>query len=132
LGNYFKIRYVLGNYHVLRIPQIHILNFNHEYLTTPHSHVAAVMLPCCHCAALLPPLPPLCCRHRRRHAATPLLPRCHYCYAVTTATLLPLLPCCHQAAATTTATMLPPLLPPLPSCRGCRQAATAAVIYIVR
>ncbi len=108
------------------IPQIHILNFNHEYLKTPRSHVTTIVLPCCcHAALLLPPLP-LCCR-RRHHAATPLPPHCYHCYAVAAAALHlrrrvatklpqpPLPPChfhhrCHCQAAAATAKLLPLLL----------------------
>ncbi len=75
---------------------------------TPHSHVATVILPCCRCAALVPPPLPLCCRHCH-HAATLLPPPCPHRYAVVT--YLP--PCCHQAA---TVAKLPL---PSPSCQYC-------------
>jgi hypothetical protein len=128
---YIKIIYFLRNYYVQRIPQIHILNFNHEYLITSHSHVTTVMLPCCHCAALLMPPPPLCC-HCYLHVAMLLPLPCHHHYAVAAATLLAPPRCCHQAAATTTATTPLPPQPLLPSCHCCCKAATIAIIYIVR
>ncbi len=103
------------------IPQIHILNFNPEYLITPHSHVATIMLPCCRRAALLPPSPPLwcCCCH---HAATLMPPHCRHRYAVVATALPP--PRCRLHRRVT------PKLPPLPltPCRRHRrrhcQAAT--------
>jgi hypothetical protein len=116
---------------VQHIPQIHILNFNHEYLITLHSHVATIMQPCCHLAALLTPPLPMCCHHRP-NAATLLLPHCRHRYAVATAALLPVPPYCHQAAATANPTTLPPPLLVLPSCRCHHQAAAVAVIYIER
>ncbi len=126
-----KIRYFLRNYHVKHIPQMHILNFNHKYLITPHSHVATIMLPCCHRAALLLPSQPVCCRCCH-HAATLLPPHCRHRYAVAAAALPPPPLCYHQAAATATATTPPPPLPLLSSCRCRHHAAAVAIIYIAR
>jgi hypothetical protein len=88
------------------------------YLITPCSHVATIMLPCCHLAALMPPPPPLYyCRYTA--ATTRLLPspRCHVRPHVTTKLPpLPLPPCrhhhrhhCQHCQAATATTKLPPL-----------------------
>jgi hypothetical protein len=129
LGNYFKIRYFLENYHVQHILQIYISNFNHEYLTKHHSHIAAIMLPCCRCAALprhqrrcaaaAATMLPCCCRHTAATATLlPLLLRCHlHCCVAAKLPPLPLHPrcchrrchCCHQAAAAAAKLLPPPL-----------------------
>jgi hypothetical protein len=69
-----------------------------------HQHVATIVLPCCHLAALIPPPPQLCCRHRlnagrvRRRVTTKLPPpplpprRRHRHHHATASTKLPLLP----------------------------------------
>jgi hypothetical protein len=102
---------------VQHILQVHIINFNHEYLITPHSHVATVMLPCCLHAALMLQLLPLYCR-RCHHAVMLLPPHCRHRYAVATTALPPPPPAIK---------LLPPPLPPC--CRHFRwhcQAAAAA------
>ncbi len=110
LGNYFKIRYFLGNYQVKHIPQMHILNFNHKYFTKPHSHVTAAVLPCCrHCchAATTAAMLPRCCYHAANAATLSLPPRCR---------------CRHHVAAK----LPPPPLPPRCPHRHRRQQATTA------
>jgi hypothetical protein len=74
------------------------------YLIIPRSHVATIMLPCCHPAALIPPPLLLCCHHRpnagrvRRRVITKLPPpplpprRRHRHHHATASTKLPLLP----------------------------------------
>jgi hypothetical protein len=109
---------------VQHIPQIHILNFNHKYLITPHSHDATIMLPCCRHAALMRPPPPLycrrhpklprCCRHTAATATLLPPPRCCLCCHIATKLLsLPLPPhrchCHRRCQAATAATKLPPL-----------------------
>ncbi len=116
---YQKLEFFLGYYHVQNIPQIHTLNFNHKYLTTTHSYVTTIMLPCCCRAALpLPPLPLCCSCHH--HAATLLPPHCRHCYTAAAAVLpasAAVLPpsChhrhCHHAAATAAAAAKLPSLP---------------------
>ncbi len=105
---YIKIRYFLGNYHVQHISQIHILNFNHEYLITAAVATAAVLPPpppCCHAAAATL-LPLLCCCCRCAVASTAVLPpTCRHRH-------------CHHAATTATAVAKLPLLPL--SCHHCR------------
>ncbi len=54
----------------------------------PCSHVATIMLPCCHLAALIPPPPPLCCCRRPNGG------RVHRC--VTTKLPSPPLPPCRR------------------------------------
>ncbi len=100
------------------IPQIHILNFNHEYPITPYSHVVTIMLPWCHQTALLTPLLPLCCHHC--HNA--MLP---CCYRHTTAIAMLLPPpryCVHSHVATKVPP--PPVPPPRHHRPHCSQAAT--------
>ncbi len=56
------------------------------YLIPPPSHVATIMLPCCHLEALMPPSPPLCCHHHP-NAATLLPPYSRHHKAVATTAL---------------------------------------------
>jgi hypothetical protein len=82
-------------------------------------------------AAVLPPLPPLCCRLRAASATLPTPPPCcrHLRRTATTvAAMPPPLPCCHRrhSSASASAAALPPRCLPPPSCRRriqCRRCA---------